>query len=236
MEIESNFAGGLVSMTRPESETAVFAINAASELTGVPVTTLRSWENNFGVVRPLRTAGGHRLYSQEDIERLRWLKDKIDSGIPASVAHRLLRDELVRTGGIAQDARRRGGVMILVAERDPITADLERYFLESEGYEVRVVLDGRTAVQEAVAMQPDLIIVDVILPGVNGLQVCRSLKANPATADTPVVVFSVLDVRERALEAGADAFLLKPLEQPVLIGLIRDMVAQRDAGPVRGGT
>jgi CheY-like chemotaxis protein len=137
---------------------------------------------------------------------------------------------------MAHEARRRGAVMIMVAERDPITADLERYFLESEGYEVRVVLDGRTAVREAEAMQPDLIIVDVILPGVNGLQVCRGLKANPATADIPVVVFSVLDVRERALGAGADAFLLKPLEQPVLIELIRDMVSQRDADPVQEGS
>jgi CheY-like chemotaxis protein len=223
-------------MMRPESEVGVFTINAASEMSGVPVTTLRSWEKNFGVVRPARTAGGHRLYSQEDIERLRWLKAKIDSGVPASVAHRLLKDELRRVGNMAHEARRRSAVMIMVAERDPITADLERYFLESEGYEVRVVLDGRTAVQEAEAMQPDLIIVDVILPGVNGLQVCRGLKANPATADIPVVVFSVLDVRERALGAGADAFLLKPLEQPVLIELIRDMVSRREADPVQEGT
>jgi CheY-like chemotaxis protein len=216
-----------------ESETGIFAIAAASKLSGVPVTTLRSWEKSYGVVRPARTGGGHRLYSQEDVERLRWLKAKIDSGVPASVAHRLLQGELTRMGDIAGEAERRGAVMILVAERDPITADLERYFLESEGYDVRVVLDGRTAVQEAEVMQPDLIILDVILPGVNGLRVCRGLKANPATADIPVVVFSVLDVRERALEAGADAFLLKPLEQPVLIDLICAMVPHRDAGRVR---
>ena len=124
--------------------------------------------------------------------------------------------------------------MIMVAERDPITADLERYFLESAGYDVRVVLDGRTAVQEAETVQPDLIVVDVILPGVNGLQVCRGLKSNPATSDIPVVVFSVLDVRERALEAGADAFLLKPLEQPRLIDLIRNMLSRAAAGTPKG--
>lgn len=221
-------------MAQQESQVGVYAINAASEMTGIPVTTLRSWEKNFGVIQPVRTSGGHRLYSQEDVERLRWLKAKIDSGVQASVAHQLLQAELARVGGVTREAERRGAVMIMVAERDPITADLERYFLESAGYDVRVVLDGRTAVQEAEAMQPDLIVVDVILPGVNGLQVCRGLKASPATADIPVVVFSVLDVRERALDAGADAFLLKPLEQPRLVDLIRNMLSRTSAGIPKG--
>lgn len=221
-------------MPQSESEVGVYAITAASEMTSVPVTTLRSWERSFGVVVPMRTGGGHRLYSQEDIERLRWLKAKIDSGVQASVAHQLLEAELTRVGGVTREAERRGALMIMVAERDPITADLERFFLESAGYDVRVVLDGRTAVQEAEAMQPDLVVIDVILPGVNGLQVCRGLKSNPATADIPVVVFSVLDVRERALAAGADAFLLKPLEQPRLIDLIRNMLSRAAAGTPKG--
>jgi CheY-like chemotaxis protein len=221
-------------MKQTESEVGVYAITAASEMTGIPVTTLRLWEKNFGVVRPARTGGGHRLYSQEDVERLRWIKAKVDSGVQVGAAHGLLKAELTRVGGIAREAARRGAVMIMVAERDPITADLERYFLESEGYDVRVVLDGRTAVQEAEAMQPDLIVIDVILPGVNGLRVCRDLKSNLQTAHIPVVVFSVLDVRERALAAGADAFLLKPLEQPRLVGLIKDMLSRAPAGAERG--
>jgi CheY-like chemotaxis protein len=220
---------------QPESAVGVYAIAAASEMTGIPVTTLRSWEKTFGVVRPTRTGGGHRLYSQEDIERLRWLKAKIDAGVQPSVAHKLLERQMGRVSGAARQAEYRGAVMIMVAERDPVTADLERYFLQREGYDVRVMLDGRSAVQEAEQMQPDLIIVDVILPGVNGLQVCRELKANPATAGIPIVVFSVLDVRERALAAGADAFLLKPLERPALIDLIRDMLVRGPgAGHLKG--
>jgi CheY-like chemotaxis protein len=220
----------------PHSATGVgvYAITAASEMTNIPVTTLRSWERNFGVVRPMRTAGGHRLYSQEDIERLRWLKARVDLGVQAGVAHQLLEAELARVGSVAREAERRAAVMIMVAERDPITADLERFLLESPGYEVRVVLDGRTAAQEAEAMQPDLIVVDVILPGVNGLQVCRDLKSDPATAGIPVVVFSVLDVRARALDAGADAFLLKPLEQPRLIDLIGALLSRAVAGATEG--
>ena len=223
-------------MEQPESEVGIYAIAAASEMTGIPVTTLRSWEKTFGVVRPCRTEGGHRLYSQDDIARLRWLKAKIDEGVQPSVAHRLLQREQGRIGEAAREAERRGAVMIMVTEHDPITAELESYFLRSEGYEVHVVLDGRTAVQKAVELLPDLIITDIILPGVSGLQVCRQLKADPRTAVIPIVVFSMLDVRERALAAGADAFLLRPLEQPALIDLVRATLARTpSAGPPKKG-
>ncbi len=208
------------------SDIAIYAINAVSEMTGIPVTTLRYWEKQYGVVVPLRTAGGHRLYSQEDVERLRFLKAKVDEGLQAGAAHRLLEHDLREIGGVAREAARRGAIIVLVAERDPITAELEQFFLHNEGYDVVVVLDGSKALDMAREVQPDLIIVDVILPGVNGLKVCQALKADPETASIPVLVFSVLDVRERALAAGADAFLLKPLEQPALIELVKNMLVR----------
>jgi CheY-like chemotaxis protein len=210
-----------------DSQIGIYAINAVAEMTGIPTTTLRHWESTFGVVKPSRTEGGHRLYSQEDVERLRWLKGKIDEGIQPRAAHRLLQRELEKVGAIAGEADRRGAIMILVAERDPVTAELEHYFLTSEGYDVRIVLDGRKALEEAELLQPDLIIIDVILPNINGLKVCQALKSNPKTSAIPVLVFSVLDVRERSLRAGADAFLLKPLEQPALIELVKSMLAQK---------
>lgn len=208
-----------------DSRIGIYAINAVSEMTDIPISSLRYWERQYGVVTPYRTAGGHRLYSQEDIERLRFLKAKIDEGLQAGAAHRLLEHELDKAGGVAHEAARRGAIMILVAERDPITAELEQYFLRNEGYDVVVVLDGTKALEEAKRVRPDLIIVDVILPGMSGLKVCQALKADPDTASIPVLVFSVLDVRERALAAGADAFLLKPLEQPALIDLVKNMLA-----------
>ena len=213
----------------PGSQIGIYAINAVSEMTDIPITTLRYWERRYAVVKPFRTAGGHRLYSQLDVERLRFLKAKIDDGLQAGAAHRLLEHELDKVGGVAREAARRGAIMILVAERDPITAELEQYFLRNEGYDVLVVLDGTRALDEAKRVRPDLVIVDVILPGVNGLKVCQALKADPETASIPVLVFSVLDVRERALAAGADAFLLKPLEQPALIDLVKNMLVAKPA-------
>lgn len=210
-----------------ESQVGIYSINAVSEMTGVPVHTLRHWDRTYGTVQPARTEGGHRLYSEEDVERLRWLQAKIDTGLQPGAAHRLLQHELEKIGVAVREAARRGAVMILVAERDPITAELEEYFLQQEGYDVAVIFDGRTALEEAASLQPDLIIVDVVLPGVNGLKVCKALKADPRTAAIPVLVFSIIDVRERALAAGADAFLLKPLEQPALIELVRNTLARK---------
>jgi CheY-like chemotaxis protein len=209
-----------------EPEIATYSIKAAAELTDVPATTLRHWEKTFSLIVPERTEGGHRLYSQEDIERIKWLKYQIDhEGVQASVAHRLLEQELRKTGAVvAGQAAAKGAILILVAEKDPITAELEEYFLNREGYDVHIVLDGRRAVDEAEKLQPDLIVLDIILPGLSGLRVCKALKDNRATASIPVLVFSVLDVSQRALDAGADAFLLKPIEPAKLIGSVKALL------------
>jgi CheY-like chemotaxis protein len=214
-----------------ESEVGVYSINAVEEMTGVPATTLRYWEKTYGIVVPKRTEGGHRLYSQQDVERLKWLKRKIeDAGLQAGAAHKLLERELRKIGAVAHEASSRGAIMILVAEKDPITAELEEYFLNQEGYDVHIVLDGRKAIETAETLQPHLIILDVILPGLSGLKVCRALKAEPATAHIPILVFSVLDVRDRALDAGADAFLLKPIEQPKLIEAVKALLTEDKPG------
>lgn len=212
---------------KQKAEIATYSIKAAVELTDVPATTLRHWEKTFSLIVPERTEGGHRLYSQEDIDRIKWLKHQIDhEGVQAGVAHRLLERELRKTGAVAGQEAAKGAILILVAEKDPITAELEEYFLNREGYDVRIVLDGLRAVDEAEKLQPNLIVLDIILPGLSGLKVCKALKGNPATASIPVLVFSVLDVRERALEAGAGAFLLKPIEPAKLIRSVKALLEE----------
>lgn len=208
-----------------DSQVGVYSIDAAAEATGIPATTLRYWEKAYGVVVPERTSGGHRLYSQDDIERLTWVRRKIhEDSLQAGPAFALLERHLGKIDAVSRKAAAKGAIMILVAEKDPITAGLEEYFLNREGYEVLIVLDGRKAVQIARKKQPDLIILDVILPGLSGLKVCRALKEDPKTARIPTLIFSVLDVRDQALDAGADAFLLKPIEQPRLVEAVKELL------------
>ncbi|MDZ4169477.1 MAG: response regulator [Coriobacteriia bacterium] len=212
-----------------DSAIGVYSIHAVVEATGVPQTTLRHWEKAYELVVPSRTKGGHRLYSEDDVRRIKWLKRKIDEdGIQAGPAHALLKRELGKIGVVAEEAASHGAILILVAEKDPITAELEEYFLNKHGYDVHIVLDGRRAVETAEAVKPDLIILDVILPGLSGLKVCSGLKSNPLTKDIPVLVFSVLDVRDRALDAGADAFLLKPIERLKLIEAVGALLTHTD--------
>ncbi|MDP1808822.1 MAG: response regulator [Actinomycetota bacterium] len=212
-------------MGKDEPAIPIYSINAVSDMTDVPVTTLRFWEKRYGLIKPVRTEGGHRLYSREDVERIKWLSDKIEKeGLRAREAHMLLARKLVEEGTLAKEPDLRSAIMIMVAEKDPFTADLEEYFLKQEGYDVLIVRDGAKAVSEAEEKQPDLIILDIILPGLNGLKVCKRLKDNGKTAHIPVIVFSMLNARDRALAAGADAFLLKPIDKTRLIEIAKNML------------
>lgn len=107
--------------------------------------------------------------------------------------------------------------LILVVERDPHVRDLEKYFLEKAGYVVEFADDGRTALEAVRSMRPAIVITEILVPGMDGLAVCRAIKEDASLASTPVVVFSILASAERAREAGADAFRLKPLAEETLV-------------------
>lgn len=214
-------------MDDSESEVGKFSIATVSDLTQIPVTTLRFWEKSFGLVRPVRTEGGHRLYSDLDLERLHWIKAKIDGGIQARAAHRLLELELENGPRGAAAAPARGVTLILFGTRDPMTVGVHELFLGQRGYAMRIVHDGLRLVREAQATHPEVVIVDFVLPGAGGLEVCEVLKADPKTADIPVLMFSVFDIRERALAAGADAFLQKPAEGAELVAAVEGLLAAR---------
>src|SRR5882757_8946459 len=91
---------------------------------GIPTATLRTWEDRYGVVVPERSAGGHRLYSRQQLECLGFLRDRVSAGLSAADAHRLLRDRL--QVGVAlnpSDGSDRGGsLLILLAEQDRFAA------------------------------------------------------------------------------------------------------------------
>lgn len=116
--------------------------------------------------------------------------------------------------------------LLLVVERDPTVRRLERFFLEDAGFRVEFAEDGLDGLNLARALRPAIVITEILLPRVDGLSVCRALKAEPSTRHMAVLVFSVLAAEDRASEAGADAFLRKPIDDVLLIDTVRRLLAR----------
>ena len=109
--------------------------------------------------------------------------------------------------------RTSGEPIVLVAERDSHARELEACFLRELGLVVEFAADGPSAWEKTQQLLPDLVVTEVLIPRMDGLALCRRVKGSPATGHIPVLVVSVLAARSRAQDAGADAFLLKPLSQ-----------------------
>jgi len=122
-----------------------------------------------------------------------------------------------------------GGVLILVVERDPHVRALETHFLQEAGYSVEFATDGNAALEHVRVLHPDIVISEILVPKLDGLALCRQIKADPATRHIAVVIFSILAASTRAAEAGADAFLLKPLAEHRLIGTVQQLLVDRRA-------
>lgn len=115
---------------------------------------------------------------------------------------------------------------ILVVDDIEANVRLLQAKLSAEYYDVLTASDGVTALAMAAADQPDVILLDVMMPGLDGFEVCRRLKADAATRHIPVVMVTALDGREdriTGLEAGADDFLTKPLDDLMLFARVRSL-------------
>ncbi len=122
-------------------------------------------------------------------------------------------------------------VIILVVEDDEDIQELLRYNLIKGGYRPVCVASGEEALAR-LAPPPDLVLLDIMLPGMNGLAVLDSLKENPATAAIPVVMLTARGAEEdivAALEAGADDYVVKPFSPRVLIARLEAVLRRRQA-------
>jgi DNA-binding response OmpR family regulator len=116
---------------------------------------------------------------------------------------------------------------VLIADDEPnIVASLE-FLMEQAGYEVKVAANGQEALELAASFRPDLVLLDVMMPGRNGYEVCQSLKSDPATRAVKVIMLSAKgrDIEvAKGLELGADAYVTKPFSTRDLVAQIRDML------------
>ena len=121
-----------------------------------------------------------------------------------------------------------GEFRILVVDDDPDMAGFLVRLLQQQGLQAEVAANGHAALQRIAAAPPDLVLLDVLMPGPSGFDICRHLKSNEATALTPVILVTALEDQEsrvRGIEAGADAYITKAtFDQKHLLDIIRRFI------------
>lgn len=126
------------------------------------------------------------------------------------------------------------GESILVVEDEDDIAELIRYNLEKENFTVCVAPSGEKAVAAARSRKTDLVLLDLMLPGMNGLEVCRTLKGDPATADIPIIMVTARGEETdivTGLELGAEDYVTKPFGIKVLLARVRAVLRRRAFKP-----
>ena len=119
---------------------------------------------------------------------------------------------------------------ILVVEDHQQGAELLEAFLAGSGYEVRTALGGEASLGVVREWQPDLVLLDVMMPRLSGFEVCKQIKADPKTHNVAVIMVTALDQPsdiDRAVEVGTNDFITKPINKAELLLRIRAMLAHR---------
>lgn len=201
----------------------IYSIGAVCRMLGLSQPAIRSWEERYGLIVAERSEGGRRIYTRDQLEQLRFIKERLDEGLSAADAHRLLGEREAGQQAMVEQRMSEPStrLLILLAERDPYVAEFNDFFLRTEGYDVEVALSADDAEEKFAAQHPALTIVELMISGGIGRGLCERLKDR---RDTPLLCISTLDLREQALAAGADAFLKKPLEPLRLVSTVKDLL------------
>jgi DNA-binding transcriptional MerR regulator len=209
----------------------IYSIGAVSRMLRLSQSAIRSWEDRYRLVVAERSEGGRRIYTRDQVEQLRFIKEQLEEGLSAADAHRLLAERQTHGHPTAQqgesgptpptpDAR----VLVLLAESDPYGAQLNDASLRAEGFDVTIAMSAAEAEEKFVSEEPALVIVELMISGGVGRELCKRLKGR---RDTPLICISSLDLREQAVPAGADAFLRKPVDPVQLVSTVADLLGSR---------
>jgi len=122
------------------------------------------------------------------------------------------------------------GEKILLIEDNAVNRDLIQFLLESQGYQVREAATAEEAFEILKTQRPDLIVMDIQLPGMDGLEATKKLKENPATRDIPVVAvtsYAMKGDRESAAAAGCVGYITKPIDKTTFLQQVAAHLATR---------
>lgn len=123
---------------------------------------------------------------------------------------------------------------ILVIDDNMMNRELASFLLEHAGFEVRCAEDGSTGLEMIATSRPDLVLMDIQLPGMNGLEVTRLLKADPVTQHIPVVAFTAYAMKgdeEKMRGAGCDGYLSKPIDGATFADQVSTFLRPKSASP-----
>lgn len=127
---------------------------------------------------------------------------------------------------------------VLVIEDDPSALRFSAYALEQEGYQVLTAANGVKGLKMAQEEEPDLVVLDVMLPGMDGFELCHRLRNDPATARLPILMLSVKGRESDSnmgLAVGADDYLTKPIGPAELVTSVRRLLEGKGAASMEGG-
>ncbi len=130
---------------------------------------------------------------------------------------------------VAETLPAKGGGDILVVDDDANLRELVRQQLSERGYTVRQAVDGNDAIREVRQRRPDLIILDVMMPGISGFDVAAVLKSDPDTRNVPIIILSIVRDEDRGYGLGVDKYLTKPTEAEVLADEVRRLLRQGES-------
>ena len=203
-------------------EPALYSIGVVSRMVGVPVPTLRTWEERYGLVIAVRSSGGQRRYTRRQVAQLSFVVEQLEQGFSPGDAHRLLAEHIDRgteppAVGLAEEQT---GILILIAERDRFAASVEDYLLRTEGFRVEITSSVEEAERKFAELMPRIVLVELLLSGGLGGALIERLNQAGAT----VIAVSPLAASEVAVELGAAAFLQKPIDPLVFVSTVRDLL------------
>jgi DNA-binding transcriptional MerR regulator len=138
-----------------ERAVPLFSIGAVARMLELAPATIRTWESRYAMVVPTRSEGGQRLYSRDQVDQLRFVRDEVSGGRRPGEAHRLLRERIARGDAFGGTRLR-----VLLAESTLDTAGLLRELLGTDGFEVLVASDPQTAKRAFDELKPTIVLVD----------------------------------------------------------------------------
>jgi len=173
---------------QPKAKT-IYTTHEVSRLLQVNPRSVINWIEQ-SLLPSYRTPGGHRRIRRDDL--LVFLR-KHQIPTPASLVDATFS-------------------VLIVDDENDIVGMMKSYFQQQGGYEVSTASDGITALMEVGRIKPDLLVLDIMIPGVDGIEVCRRIKENSSNKTSIIAISGVDSNEDRILKAGADVFMLKPVD------------------------